>query len=216
MLFPLAQLLCSGSILLLSFLTLKCRAMKSFLLSLLELLEVALVTVGAVIIVRTFLVQPFLVHGASMVPTFMHGDYLLVDELSYRFRAPERGEVIVFSADFGTEEGSSRFLIKRVIGLPGERVVLENGRVLIYNSTHPEGFMLHEGYIPSGVLTMVRPGGIGDVTLGPNEYFVLGDNRSASYDSREWGVLRSQDIVGLTRFRLWPPATLAAFAAPQY
>ncbi len=182
--------------------------MRKFLSSFLEVLEVAIVAVGAVFLIRQFLVQPFLVSGSSMVPTFSNGDYLLIDELTYRFRAPERGEVIVFHYP----KDESTYFIKRIIGLPGEKVQIKSGALTIFNSAHPDGFTLNETYLPKGTAT-------GDdkiVTLGPKEYFMMGDNRAYSFDSRMWGPMGSGEIVGVARFRLWPPQDLTAFAAPKY
>lgn len=182
--------------------------MRKFISSFLEVIELALIAVGAVILIRTFLVQPFLVNGSSMVPSFSNGDYLLIDELTYRFREPSRGEVIVFQnpADERT------FFIKRVIGLPGEKVAIRDNRVIITNSEHPEGMVLGEQYLSIGAATT----GNSDILLPEGRYFVLGDNRSYSYDSRSWGSLDAKEIVGLVRLRLWPIVDARAFAAPQY
>jgi len=182
--------------------------MRKFFASLLEVLEIAVIAVAAVFIVRTFLVQPFLVSGTSMVPTFSNGDYVLTDELTYRIRPPERGEVVVFHdvSDYST------YLIKRVIGLPGERVVINNDTITIYNKQNPNGFVLDESYLPSGTVTS----GDEDVTLSSSSYFMMGDNRAVSYDSRSWGPLPADDIVGLVRFRLWPLNAIHIFSAPQY
>ena len=182
--------------------------MKQFLLSVLEVAEIAIVAVGGVFLIRAFLIQPFLVSGASMVPNFQNGDYLLIDEISYHFRAPERGEVLVFRYP----NDRSTYFIKRIVGLPGERVVVKDGEVQIFNDTHPDGFVLKEDYLPVDTKT---PGSV-SYTLGPNQYFMLGDNRSYSFDSRYWGLLDSPDIVGLVRLRLWPPLDFTVFSAPQY
>jgi signal peptidase I len=182
--------------------------MRKFFASLLEVLEIAVIAVGAVFIVRTFLVQPFLVSGTSMAPTFSNGDYVLTDELTYRIRPPERGEVVVFHdvSDYST------YLIKRVIGLPGERVVINDNTITIYNKQDPSGFVLNESYLPKGMVTA----GNEDITLSSSSYFMMGDNRSVSYDSRSWGPLPANDIVGLVRFRLWPLGAMQVFNAPQY
>ena len=182
--------------------------MRKFLLSLWEIFEIAFVTIGTVLIIRGYLIQPFLVSGASMRPNFSDGDYLLIDEISYRLREPKRGEVVVFHYP-GDE---STYFIKRIIGLPGERVVVSGGHVTIYNSENPDGLELKETYLPAGTLTDHPI----DTPLKAGEYVVFGDNRSYSFDSRSWGVLKKQEIVGLARLRLWPVATLKAFAAPQY
>lgn len=184
--------------------------MRKFLASLLEVLEIAVIAVGAVFIVRTFFVQPFLVSGTSMYPTFSNGDYVLTDELTYRIRPPERGEVVVFheKSDYST------YLIKRVIGLPGERVVVNNNTVTIYNQQHPQGFVLNESYLPKGTIT--SGGEYQDVTLSSSTYMMFGDNREVSYDSRSWGPLPASDIVGIVRFRLWPLNTIGIFGGEQY
>lgn len=186
--------------------------MRQLLVSALEVLEVAVVALVAVFLIRTFLIQPFLVSGASMAPTFENGDYLLVDELTYHLRQPERGEVIVFR--YPNDE--STYFIKRVIGLPGEKVRLAEGRVEIFNQDHPQGEFLSESYLPADLKTVVRSGGQSAFDLGANEYLVLGDNRSYSFDSRDWGILRSKEVVGLVRLRLWPPTGMTVFASPNY
>ncbi|MBI3589455.1 MAG: signal peptidase I [Candidatus Liptonbacteria bacterium] len=183
--------------------------MRKFFSSFLEVLEVALVAVVSVFLIRTFLVQPFLVSGESMAPNFSNGDYLLVDELTYRLRPPERGEVIVFR--YPNDE--STYFIKRLVGLPGETVQVKDGKVTIFNKLNPDGLSLQEAYLPPGTKTNSQ----GELTkLGSKEYFVLGDNRSASFDSRSWGVLKEKELVGLARFRLWPVNDFRAFAAPNY
>lgn len=180
--------------------------MRAFALALLEIFEIALVTIGAVVAIRYFLVQPFLVSGGSMEQTFHNGDYVLIDQLTYRFRSPERGEVIVFKNPEGT------YFIKRVIGLPGEEVKVADGSVHVTNKEHPEGMTLAESYLQAGLPTA----GAADVTLGDNEYFVMGDNRPYSYDSRSWGAVDGKEIVGIVRLRLWPVTSAKAFFAPQY
>lgn len=182
--------------------------MRRLLISLLEVIEVAAVALLAVFLIRTYLVQPFLVSGNSMVPNFHHGDYLLVDELSYRFREPSRGEIAVFHYP----QNETQFFIKRVIGLPGERIVIQDNTVSIFSDDYPEGIILDEEYLSNDSLTA----GNVDLTLDEGEYFVLGDNRSFSFDSRSWGVLGREEIVGVVRLRLWPLSAVKAFAAPQY
>lgn len=180
--------------------------MKRILWSFLEVVQTVAIAVVAVFLVRTFVAQPFLVSGASMEPTFENGDYLLVDELAYRFREPERGEVIVFR--YPGDERS--FYIKRIIGLPGERVVIKNGTVEIWNGE--KEIVLHEAYLSP----LPRGGDSFDTTLGESQYFMMGDNRNFSFDSRNWGPLARSEIMGFVRFRLWPLSTAQAFAAPSY
>lgn len=182
--------------------------MRRFLASLFEIVEVALVAIVTVFLIRTFLFQPFLVSGASMDPNFRDGDYLLVDELTYRVRRPERGEVVVFR--YPKEE--TTFFIKRIIGLPGERVEVAGGEVRVWSGMNQEEAVLREPYLGSTVTTA----GNFEVTLGTDEYFVLGDNRSFSYDSRNWGAIKEWHIIGIARVRLWPLNDVRAFAAPHY
>jgi len=153
---------------------------------------IALILAG---LVRYFLVQPFFVEGASMEPNFENGQYLLIDELSYYFKPIERGEVIVFHYPLDT----SKYYIKRVIGLPGETVEIKDGKITIFNSQNPNGFVLDETYLSNNLATS------GDVKekLGSSEYFVLGDNRPVSYDSRLWGAVPKSDIVGRVWIRAW-------------
>ncbi len=179
--------------------------MRKFFWSLFEIIETIAIAVVAVVLVRTFVVQPFVVSGASMEPTFYNGNYLLVDELAYRFRSPERGEVVVFRYP-----GDRRsFYIKRIIGLPGERITLDNGKVSVYKNGKKQE--LDERYLFGSSLS-----GSFDTTLGEDKYFVMGDNRNFSFDSRSWGSLPGSDIIGVVRIRLWPLNEMRAFAAPLY
>ena len=182
--------------------------MRKFFAAFLEVFEVAVIAIGAVFLVRTFLVQPFLVSGLSMSPNFSNGDYVLVDELTYDLRAPERGEVVVVH----DPEDYSTYFIKRIIGLPNDHVVIKNDAITVFNGVHPQGFVLNESYLPKGTDTS----GSYDFRLSTSTYLLLGDNRSLSYDSRMWGFLPAKNIVGLVRVRLWPLNELTAFAAPHY
>lgn len=180
--------------------------MAHFFKSFLSTFQTVAIAVAAVFIVRTFVAQPFLVSGSSMEPGFSNGDYLLIDELSYRFREPKRGEVVVFRYP-----GDHRsFYIKRIIGLPGERVRIQNGAVTIHSPDGAEKTLTEE-YIARQYFS-----GSIDVTLGSEQYFVMGDNRDFSFDSRMWGPLEKYDITGLVRFRLWPIEEAMAFTAPAY
>ena len=173
-----------------------------------EIVKVIILAVIIIVPIRYFLVQPFFVRGASMEPNFYDGEYLVIDELSYRWREPRRGEVVVFKYP----HNHSQFFIKRVIGLPGDTIRLANGQVVIENATYQQGVVLDESsYLPAGV----RTGGQQTLTLQPEEYFVLGDNRAASSDSRQWGVLHEEEIVGRAAFRAWPPTRLDWFETAQ-
>lgn len=176
--------------------------MRIFLLAIWEVLEVVLVAVITVFLIRSFLIQPFLVSGASMEPNFGTGNYLLVDELTYRFREPQRGEVIVFKYP----ENPSAYYIKRIIGLPGETVMIQKGAVKI-KKVDGEEIALREEYLLPGVLTS----GNKTVTLGSAEYYMLGDNRNYSFDSRSWGPMDKNYIVGIARLRLLPISEIQSF-----
>ncbi len=164
--------------------------MKQFLANLWEIIEVVLIAGITVFIIRTYVVQPFLVSGQSMEPNFQGGNYLLIDEVSYRLEDPQRGDVIVFRYP-GDEK---TFYIKRIIGIPGDQVVVSNGRVSI------NGQILNETYLDEDIRT------VGNINrkLGPDEYFVMGDNRDYSFDSRQWGILSEKNIIGIVRLRLFP------------
>jgi len=183
--------------------------MKSFFLFLFEVVKITVITLAIILPVRYFLMQPFFVKGASMEPNFDDGQYLIIDELSYNFRQPERGEVVVFKYPLDP----SQYYIKRIIALPGETAEVVDGRIKITNSEHPRGFILDESKYLAAVISTY--GNIKQI-LGQDEYFVLGDNRSASYDSRGWGVLPRKNITGRVWLRAWPPKMAKVFAAPEY
>ena len=181
--------------------------MKTFLLAIWEVAEVVIIAVVTVFFIRTVLIQPFLVSGASMEPNFSSGDYLLIDELSYRLREPDRGEVVVFKYP----NNPSVYYIKRIVGLPGEKVVIKGGDITVFNSEHLEGIKVNEEYLNPGIKTS----GNSEVVLSNEQYFVLGDNRNYSYDSRSWGPLLKTDLIGLVRLRLLPITKAQAFNYPQ-
>ena len=168
-----------------------------------ELVQVVLLTLAIVIPVRLFLANPFKVDGASMEPNYYNKEYLVVDELTYHFQAPKRGEVVVFHPP----SDPSKYFIKRVIGLPGETVEMVNGTVKIYNAEHPNGWVLDErsyldlsDYSKEEMQSMtMRP-----TTIGSDEYFVLGDNRRGSYDSRYFGTVKRSALIGRAWLRGYP------------
>jgi len=180
--------------------------MKAFLWALFEVVETVVIAVVAVILVRTFIAQPFLVSGSSMEPGFQNGDYLLVDELAYRFREPARGDVVVFKYPLDPRS----YYIKRVIGLPGERVVVDGSAVTVYMKDGKTE-ALKESYVAR--MSSIEKG---DYAVKDGEYFVMGDNRDFSYDSRRWGAMPASDLIGLVRFRLWPINKAMAFSAYAY
>ncbi len=180
--------------------------MKNILRSILEGAKIVVLSLVIVIPIRYFIFQPFIVKGESMMPNFQNGNYLIIDELSYRFREPIRGEVIVLRYPYN----SSQRYLKRVIGLPGETIEINGTAVKIRDKNGQEIALNESVYLPAGTITE------GDIVLllKDNEYFVLGDNRAFSSDSRSWGVLPESKIVGRVFLRLWPIDEIAAFAAP--
>lgn len=182
------------------------KAAGSFIWDLVKILVIALVII---IPFRTFVAEPFVVSGSSMQPTFQNHDYLIVNRLAYITGQPQRGDVIVLLYPKDT----SQFFIKRIIGLPGDTVEINQGYVTIVNSQYPNGLRLNEPYLTNPDETFGQPE---PVHLGSDEYFVLGDNRTASSDSRVWGILPRNDIVGKVWVRIYPFSTAMVFHTPTY
>ncbi len=157
-----------------------------------EIAKFVAVTLLIVIPIRTFIAQPFIVSGASMYPTFHDKEYLIIDELSYHLRAPTRGEVIVFKYP----QDTSKYFIKRIIGLPGETIVVKNNEAFV--KTGEQLTKIDEPYVKEPYW------GNTEVSLGPTDYFVMGDNRAVSLDSRTWGPLPKNLITGRAFIRLFP------------
>ncbi len=174
-----------------------------------ELAKIALIALVIVLPIRYFLFQPFIVSGESMSPNFESGDYLIVDEISYRFSEPARGDVIIFDASFIEGYAGQRF-IKRIVGLPGETIKIFNGKIEI--TKNGQTTELSENYLPEDLKTY----GQVEKNLGSDEYFVLGDNRQYSYDSRMWGVVQGKYIIGKAFLRIFPVAALSRIVAPMY
>lgn len=172
-----------------------------------EFLKIVIIAAVVVLPIRYFIFQPFIVKGESMVPNFHSGDYLIVDEISYRIKEPQRGDVVVLKYPL---DATQRF-IKRVIGLPGETIQIKEGKIII--SKNNENITLDE---KEYMLNLKNTDGNVNVTLGANKYFVLGDNRQFSYDSRMWGILPREDIVGKAIFRVFPIANMSYIIAPSY
>lgn len=166
-----------------------------------------------IIPIRIYLFQPFFVQGASMEPNFIDSDYLIVNEFGYKttdlnfggvtllktgpFKELQRGDIVVFRYP----KNPSQFFIKRIIGLPGDQLKIEGGRVTIIDALHPGGFVLDEsGYLSSDVIT----NGAIAMTLTDKQYFVMGDNRVHSSDSRAWGPVPTEDVIGKVLLRAWP------------
>lgn len=167
-----------------------------------EVIKFFILAVVIVAPIRFFVAQPFIVQGASMDPTFATGQYLIIDELSYRFNEPERGDVVVLRYP----KNPSRFFIKRLVGLPGETLDIKNGVISITTAENAEPFILEEPYV-----TFLKTDGGDDeiVKLKEGEYFVMGDNRPNSSDSRDWGILPENLIIGKAFLRLFPIDTIS-------
>jgi len=173
--------------------------------------EVAKVVLVALLIIgpiRFFVIQPFEVNGDSMHPSFLNDDYLIVDEISFRFREPTRGEVVIFRFP----RDRSQFFIKRIIGLPGETVNIKNDRIQVSDG---ETLTLDEsGYLMTSASNTL--GSNQEVVLREDEYYVLGDNRDASSDSRSWGPIKRSDIIGRAWFRAYPFDRAETIQTPIY
>ncbi len=164
-----------------------------------EIFKFALIAIVIVIPFRLYVAQPFIVNGASMSPTFETGQYLIIDQVSYRFNEPSRGDVIIFRFP----EDTSKYFIKRVIGMPNETVELRGTDVIVRNQAG-EQIRIDEPYLRSANLKE----DFLTITLAEEEYFVMGDNRSASSDSRMWGAVPESLIVGRAFVRLLPVSEL--------
>ena len=145
-----------------------------------------------------------------MEPNFHDKEYLIVNEISYRFKSPERGDIIVFKYPKNPQE----YFIKRIIGLPGEKIQIKEGDVYVYNSSNIDGVILEETYLPEGVKTY----GVNEeiISLGEEEFFVLGDNRNSSKDSRSFGAVDESYLIGSVLFRGWPFDKINFFKTPEY
>lgn len=162
-----------------------------------DIIETIVIALAIFVVVYLFFFQPHQVRGASMEPNFYDGEYILTDKISYRFKQPQRGDVIVFKSPKNPDVD----YIKRIIGLPGESITITNGHIGINQ------YQLDEiSYLPSDV--KVNPGSFTtedkSFKIPPNEYFVMGDNRPRSSDSREWGTVSKNDIIGKSLLCYWP------------
>lgn len=171
--------------------------MKKILEFIFDIVKMVVISLAIIIPVRYFLVQPFYVKGASMEPNFHENEYLMVDEISYRFKTPKRGDIVVFRYPKDPQE----YYIKRLVGLPGETVEIKDGAVYI---TDKEGLTskLEEPYLPTYSNTVALTEGA--VSLAPDEYYVMGDNRNGSKDSRSFGPVRKSFIIGRVFLRGLP------------
>ncbi len=171
-----------------------------------DIIETIVVAAAIFVVVYLFLLQPHQVRGASMEPNLSNNQYILTDKISYRFGEPRRGDIVVFKAP--VDENFD--YIKRIIALPDETISIKEGKIFIKNSEDPGGLELNEPYQTNGENT---PGNIlaGDteLKLGKDSYFVLGDNRSQSFDSKDWGELPRKNIIGKAWLRYWPASKIS-------
>ena len=177
----------------------------NFILSLFDFLKTVIIIIVLAFIIRVYLIQPFIVEGESMEPTFQNNDYLITEKVSFRIHAPQRGEVIIFHPP----DNPSLNYIKRLIGLPGDRIQIKDGQVFV------NGEKIDESYLATDSNTFAGKESY-SVTLNQDEYFVLGDNRDHSRDSREIGAIPRTNIVSRVWFRLLPIGQIRAFAAVNY
>ena len=168
-----------------------------------EIFKFTLIAVIIVVPFRMFIAQPFIVSGASMDPSFKDGEYLIVDQLSYHLESPARESVVIFRYPLKP----STFFIKRIIGLPGETIEIKSGVVTVKNAANPNGFVLNDSYIAEGNKKFDDF----KITLGNEEYFVMGDNRKGSLDSRAWGPVKESLIVGRPFIRVLPLSKTGIF-----
>ena len=166
-----------------------------------EIFIFALIAFGVVLPFRIYIAEPYIVDGASMDPTFATGNYLIIDKISYKLSGLDRNSVVVFKYP----NDPSKNFIKRIIGLPGDIITVKDNVTRIVNSNSPKGFNLDQSYVAhecqssSGKCISSF-----QKILGPDEYFVMGDNRVESFDSRSWGPVPANNILGKPILRLWP------------
>ncbi len=154
--------------------------------------------IGLALLIQAYVARPFIVSGSSMTPIIRNGEYIIIDELTYKLKDPERGDVIVFKSP----PEPTKFYIKRIIGLPGETIDIDGTTITITNTEHPDGLVLKEPYILYTNKDNIH------VKVPIDQYYVLGDNRSGSYDSRSWGPVPMENIRGRALLRLLPLSTI--------
>ncbi|MCX6809382.1 MAG: signal peptidase I [Candidatus Berkelbacteria bacterium] len=184
----------------------KASAVGSFFLALFDFVKTIVIVVILAFIIRVFIIQPFIVEGQSMEPTFHNNDYLITEKVTYKFRTPERGEIVIFHPP----DNTSVNYIKRIIGLPGDTIEIKDGSIFV-NSNE-----LTEKYLNSDEQTALSQGNQEKITLGEKEYYVFGDNRNHSRDSRELGPIPLDNLVSRVWVRLLPLDSMKAFAAVNY
>lgn len=174
--------------------------LKAVLSFIVETIKVFILAAAIILPIRYFLIQPFYVKGASMEPNFYDHEYLMINEISYRFAEPERGDIAVFRFP----RDPKQFFIKRIVGMPGETLEIKNGDVLLYDPVTNKWLPINESwYLSDDVVTAVN-GQSGHYTLADDEFLLFGDNRTHSLDSRNFGPVKKSLIIGKVWFRGWP------------
>ncbi len=179
----------------------------------LDIIETVVIALSIFLVIYLFIVSPHQVNGQSMVPNFQSGEYVLSDKVSYRLGNPKRGDVVVFHAPEAANcpKGTGCDFIKRVLGLPGETIAVHDNHIYVNNRPVDEPYLPKEFQILPGPATRDKT-----ITLGPDEYFVCGDNRPYSSDSRSWGPIQKSDIVGRAFLRYWPTNVMGMITRPSY
>ncbi len=170
---------------------------RKFYSLLLDLVETLVIAGAIFVVVYAFLFRPFQVSGQSMFPTFKNGEYVLTNIIALKIGKISRGDVIVFKSPIDKEKD----YIKRVIGLPGDTVSLSEGKVFLNNQSLDESPYLSPGYNTGGGAFLDEGG---EITVPTDSYFVMGDNRDFSSDSREWGIVTKDKLIGKSLFVYWP------------
>jgi signal peptidase I len=173
-----------------------------------ETLQTIVIFASVFVFVYFFAVQPHQIQGDSMLPNFIDSEYILTDKISYRFNAPSRGEVVVFKAP----NDERKDYIKRIIAIPGETVAVRNNTVFVDEEPLPEGYLSRNEVVNGGAYLAEGS----TIALSSGQYFVLGDNRDQSQDSRSWGPIGTNEIVGKVFFRYWPPKAIGKVEAVTY
>lgn len=190
------------------------KVLRAFGAFLADVLEVVVLASAIFVILYLFVAQPHEVSGNSMLDNFHDGEYVLTDKVTYRFREPERGDVVIFKYPKQPELD----YIKRIVGLPGDEVMLQGDQVFVYNAEHPEGVKLEEDFLRPGVVTeegsYLLEGQ--KVKVREGEYLVLGDNRPQSSDSRDWGPVPEDLLIGRAWLRYWPPNKFSLIYGYEY
>lgn len=181
--------------------------LKRFAAFFFDLIEIFVVAMAIFVVGYLFLFQPHQVKGSSMEPNFHDAEYILTDKISYRFHPPQRGDVVIFRAPKNRELD----YIKRIIGLPGDKVMIVDGHIFINGKQLKEDYLQGRITSPGSFLPPNK-----EYTVLENEYFCLGDNRSYSSDSRDWGPVLKDDMIGKAWLKYWPPPNLGILAKVNY